>query len=137
MKQPLAVRRDEAALPISEFGKENCMIERRKANKHEAGWSTETVALAHAARRELFDALHSLKAANVKAGDADRYERLFAQAEALLDGTQPHKLLATAQEYLFRTSESWDSPQSARSVAHTYAHGLLVAMFHRWKLQKE
>jgi hypothetical protein len=81
------------------------MTGRKKANKHEAGWPADTVALAHAARPQLFNSLHSLKATEVKSADTERYERLFAQAEALLDGTQSHKLLSTAQEHLLRAGE--------------------------------
>jgi hypothetical protein len=63
---------------------------------------------------------------------AKRYERLFAQAESILDTTEPHKLLSTAQEYLFRTKEPFDAPHAADVVARTYAHQLLVAFFHHW-----
>jgi hypothetical protein len=110
------------------------MIERKKANKHETGWPADTVALAHAARRQLFNSLHSLKATEVKSTDIERYERLFAQAEAILDGTQPHRLLSTAQEHLLRASEPHDSAQAASAVARIYAHQLLIALVHHhWK----
>jgi hypothetical protein len=110
------------------------MTGRKKANKHEAGWPADTVALAHAARPQLFNSLHSLKATEVKSADTERYERLFAQAEALLDGTQSHKLLSTAQEHLLRAGEPHDSAQAARAVARTYAHQLLIALVHHhWK----
>lgn len=109
------------------------MIQRRKQNRHERGWPLETIALAHSARRELFDALHSLKAEHVEPKNVDRYERLFAQAESLLDRTEPHKLLSTAQEYLFRTRDRYDAPAATKAVARTYALQLLIAFFHDWK----
>ena len=112
------------------------MIERKRPNRHETGWPLGTVALARAARPYLFDSLHSLKATEVKSADTERYERLFSQAEALLDYTQPHKLLSTAQEYLLRATEPYDQTEAASAVARTYAHQLLIALVHcYWKDQ--
>ena len=112
------------------------MAKYTRLNRHEVGWPPTTIALAHVARRRLFDALQSLKATDVKCADAKRYERLFAQAEAILDSTQPHQLLATAQEYLIRTDEREDPAQAADTVARTYAHQLLIAFFHHWKTNR-
>jgi hypothetical protein len=112
------------------------MAKRSKLKKQEQGWPHETIALAYAARRQLFDALHSLRPMEVEFEDKDRYERLFAQAEAVLDHTQAWKLLATAQEHLFRTREPFDAPHAAEGVAKTYAHQLLVTLFHYWNAER-
>jgi|SRR5580693_1872497 hypothetical protein len=111
------------------------MVKRSKLRKQELGWPHETIALAHAARRHLFDALHSLRPANVECKDKDRYERLFAQAESVLDHTEAYKLLAAAQEYLFRTREPFDAPHASEEVARTYAHQLLIALFYYWNAE--
>lgn len=109
------------------------MTSRSRPNRHEKSWPAETVALAQLARRRLCDALHSLRPAHIEPKDAERYERMFADAEYVVDHTEAYKLLPTAQEQLFRTREAFDSANAADCVARTYVQGLFIALFYHWR----